>query len=94
MIRHIVMWKFREGTQVQAEEFLTRLAALEGQISCIRAMSVRRSAVENSTFDAVLVADFDSLQDVSLYKNDPRHLAVSALCKQIRTERSAIDFEV
>ena len=57
-------------------------------------MSVRRSAVENSTFDAVLVADFDSLQDVSLYKNDPRHLAVSALCKQIRTERSAIDFEV
>ena len=94
MIRHIVMWKFREGTQVQAEEFLTRLAALEGQISCIHAMSVRRSAVENSAFDAVLVADFDSLQDVSLYKNDPRHLAVSALCKQIRTERSAIDFEV
>lgn len=94
MIRHIVMWKFREGTQVQVEEFLTRLAALEGQISCIRAMSVCRSAVENSAFDAVLVADFDSLQDVSLYKNDPRHLAVSALCKQIRTERSAIDFEV
>lgn len=94
MIRHIVMWKFREGTQAQAEEFLTRLAALEGQIPRIRAMSVRRSAVENSAFDAVLVADFDSLQDVSLYKNDPRHLAVSVLCKQIRTERSAIDFEV
>ena len=43
MIQHIVMWKFREGTEAQAEEFLTRLAALDGQIECIRSMAVRRS---------------------------------------------------
>ena len=24
MIRHIVMWKFREGTEAQQQEFLTR----------------------------------------------------------------------
>ena len=29
MIRHIVMWKFREGTEEKANEFLTKLAALE-----------------------------------------------------------------
>ena len=29
MIRHIVMWKFREGTEEKADEFLTKLAALE-----------------------------------------------------------------
>ena len=39
MIQHIVMWKFREGTEAQAEEFLTRLAALDGQIECIRPAS-------------------------------------------------------
>ena len=27
MIRHIVMWKFREGTEEKANEFLTKLAA-------------------------------------------------------------------
>ena len=32
MIRHIVMWKFREGTEARAEEFLTGLAALQGKI--------------------------------------------------------------
>ncbi len=93
MIQHIVMWKFRAGTQAQAEEFLTGLTALEGKIDCIRAMSVRRSAVEGSAYDAVLIAEFDSLADVEKYKNDPRHLAVAAICAAIRTERCAIDVE-
>ena len=93
MIQHIVMWKFREGTDAQAEEFLTGLAALEGQIDYIRSMSVRKSAVENSPYDAVLIAEFDSLADVEKYKNDPRHVKVASICKEIRTERCAIDVE-
>lgn len=91
MIRHIVMWKFQEGTRERAEEFLCRLAALEGVIPCIRAMRVLRSAEEGSAYDAVLIADFDSLEAVRQYKDDPRHRAVSALCKEIRTDRRAID---
>ena len=67
MIQHIVMWKFREGTEAQAEEFLTRLAALDGQIECIRSMAVRRSAVPGSAYDAVLVSEFDTLEDVARY---------------------------
>lgn len=93
MIQHIVMWKFRAGTEPQAEEFLSGLAALEGKIGCIRSMSVRRSAVENAAYDAALIAEFDTLEDVERYKNDPRHLAVAAICRDIRTERCAIDVE-
>lgn len=94
MVQHIVMWKFKEGTQAQAEEFLTKLAALDGVIECIRFMSVRRSAAANSAYDAVLVSHFDTIEDVERYKNDPRHLAVAAICKEIRTERCAIDTEL
>lgn len=94
MVQHIVMWKFKEGTQAQAEEFLTKLAALDGVIECIRFMSVKRSAVPNSAYDAVLVSHFDTIEDVERYKNDPRHLAVAAICKEIRTERCAIDTEL
>ena len=54
---------------------------------------MRRTLTPGTGFDAALVADFDSLEDVAAYKNDPRHLAVSALCKAIRTERCAIDIE-
>ena len=92
MIQHIVMWKFRENAD--PTEFLTRLAALEGEIECIRSMQVRSSAVENAEYDSVLVSTFDSMADVEAYKNDPRHVAVAALCKEIRTVRSAIDVEL
>lgn len=91
MIQHIVMWKFREGTD--PTEFLTRLAALDGVIDCIRSMKVRRSAAKNADFDAVLVAEFDTMADVEAYRTDPRHVAVAALCKDIRVSRCAIDIE-
>ena len=55
----------------------------------------RRSEVARSVgadnYDAVLVSEFDTLADLELYKNDPRHKAVSALCKSIRTDRAAVD---
>ena len=92
MIQHIVMWKFKENAD--PTEFLTRLAALDGTIECIRSMQVSRSAVENADFDAVLVSTFDSMEDVERYKNDPRHVAVSDLCKEIRLTRCAIDVEI
>lgn len=92
MIQHIVMWKFKEGAD--PSEFLNRLSALFGQIECIRSMKVRRSAVANAAYDAVLISEFDTLEDVERYRNDPRHVAVAALCKDIRISRSAIDIEL
>ena len=92
MIRHIVMWKFREDAD--PSEFLSRLAALQGVIPQLKAMAIHRSAVSGSAYDAVLISDFDSLEDVEIYKKDPRHVAVSTLCKAIRTDRCAIDVEL
>ena len=40
MIRHIVMWKFREGTEEKANEFLTKLAALDGVIPQLKKCEV------------------------------------------------------
>ena len=47
MIRHIVMWKFREGTEEKANEFLTKLAALDGVIP--RATSARTTTTPCSS---------------------------------------------
>ena len=92
MIRHIVMWKFQENAD--PTEFLTRLEALKGEIAQIRHMEIHRSAVAHAAYDAVLISDFDSMEALESYKKDPRHVAVSGLCKAIRTARSAIDFEI
>ena len=94
MIRHIVMWKFREGTEREQEEFLTRLAGLYGVIPQIRSSQVSRNVGPESNYDAVLCAEFDNMADVAAYRDDPRHKAVSALCKAIRTDRAAVDYEL
>ncbi|HIV68132.1 MAG TPA: Dabb family protein [Candidatus Butyricicoccus stercorigallinarum] len=93
MITHIVMWKFREGEQENMHRFLDGLRALDGVIPQIRSMQVRVSCNEANAYDAVLISKFDSLDDLERYKNDPRHVAVSQLCKSIRETRAAIDFE-
>ncbi len=92
MIRHIVLWSFRPGTEAQREEFLSGLQALDGVIPEIRRMEIRRSCVPGGTYQACLIADFDDLDALDRYKHDPRHVAVSSLCKSIRDTRAAIDF--
>ena len=93
MIRHIVMWKFRPGTEREQEQFLSGLAALQGVIPELLKSEVARNIGEGN-YDAVLVSEFESLEALDRYKNDPRHKAVSALCKSIREDRVAVDYEI
>ena len=92
MMRHIVMWKFREGSEKEMEEFLEKLRGLYGVIPQIRAQQVGVDCAGGGNYSAVLVSDFDSLEDLDAYKNDPRHVAVSQLCKSIRLDRVAVDY--
>lgn len=92
MIRHIVMWKFRPGTEAEQERFLNGLRGLQGVIPQLLRSEVAVN-VGADNYDAVLVSEFESLEALELYKNDPRHQAVSALCKSIREDRVAVDYE-
>ena len=92
MIRHIVMWKFRPGTEAEQKAFLEGLRGLQGVIPQMKRSEVAVN-VGQGNYDAVLVSEFESLEALDAYKNDPRHKAVSALCKSIRTDRVAVDYE-
>ena len=93
MIRHIVMWKFRPGTEQEQARFLKELRGLQGVIPALLKSEVAQN-VAPGNYDAVLVSEFASLEDLETYKNDPRHQAVSALCKAIRVDRVAVDYEL
>ena len=91
MIRHIVMWKFRPGTETERRQFLDGLMGLQGVIPELLKCEVAEAV--GDSYDAVLVSEFESLEALLRYNNDPRHQAVSALCKSIRTDRAAVDYE-
>ena len=92
MIRHIVMWKFRPGTEAEQGQFLTGLRGLQGVVPQLLRSEVAVNVGEGN-YDAVLVSEFESLEALEAYKNDPRHKAVSQLCKSIRVDRVAVDYE-
>ena len=92
MIRHIVMWKFRPGTEAEQKQFLDGLRSLQGVIPQLLKSEVAVNVGEGN-YDAVLVSEFENLEALDTYKHDPRHKAVSALCKSIRTDRVAVDYE-
>ena len=94
MLRHVILWKFKPECKTEMREFLTRLRALEGQIPEILRMEVAENTVGEENYDACLIADFADFDAMERYKQDPRHQAVSALCKSIRVSRCAVDYEV
>ncbi len=94
MIKHVVMWKFKPGQEAAMHRFLEALAALKDEIQEIRSMEIGVNQNSGNNADAVLIMTFDSMEALEKYKTDPRHVRVSALCREIREERRAVDFAV
>lgn len=94
MIKHIVLWKFKENTENEREVFLERLLALNGVIPEIKNAEIKRNVnINGENYDAMLISTFENLEDMNKYKVDPRHVEVSSLCKSIRISRASIDYE-
>lgn len=93
MIKHIVMWKFKQGEEENMKKFLKGLNELKGQIPEIKKIETGININPKNEYDAILISEFDSMEDIEKYKKDPRHVKVSSLCKEIREARQAIDYE-
>lgn len=99
MIRHIVMWKFRrdltETPQQIAQYMKHELEALNGKIDGLLRAEVGVNIKEtDSSFDAVLTADFESWEKMEAYKIHPLHVVISDYCKTRREERVDVDYEI
>ena len=93
MIKHIVMWKFKEGEEDKMKKFLEGLNELKGKIPEIKNLETGININPKNEYDAILISEFENIEDLEKYKNDPRHVKVSNMCKEIRISRQAIDYE-
>lgn len=99
MVKHIVMWSFKDEAQgLTREENLKKvkaaLEALPEKIDFIRHIEVNLNVNFNgSNFDAVLISDFDSLEDVNRYKVHPEHQKISSYVVLVKEKRACVDYE-
>lgn len=95
MIKHIVMWKLKdEKREENALEIKRRLTALVGEIPELMSCEVETDIkLEDTAYDAVLIAAFQNAADLLTYKAHPAHVAVSTFVKSVRVDRKVVDFE-
>ncbi len=101
MIRHVVMFSFKEEAEGRTKEenvALTKamLEALPQKIDLIRRSQVEINSPEASAdnCDLLLISDFDTMADLEAYKVHPDHVAVGVFMRPLRTGRASVDFEM
>ncbi len=99
MVKHIVMWKFKDFAEgLTKEENLLKvksmLEALPGKIDFIREMRVEFNINnKEGMYDAVLISEFDTLDDVKRYRVHPEHVKISQYVALVKTDRASVDYE-
>ena len=100
MIRHIVMWKFKEFAQGRTKKENLELVKgmleeLPSKIDFIRSMEDNFNVNDKAgMFDAVLISEFDTLEDVERYRVHPEHMAISDYVALVKEDRASVDYEV
>ncbi|MBL8335143.1 MAG: Dabb family protein [Rhodoferax sp.] len=100
MIKHIVMWKFKETAHGQdlatnARQTRDRLESLRGQIPGLLHIEVGLdfSATPNSAH-VVLYSEFESREALAVYQAHPLHQAIVPFVVEAATERRLVDYEL
>jgi antibiotic biosynthesis monooxygenase (ABM) superfamily enzyme len=98
MIRHIVMFRFKEEAEgkTKKENVLATkkmLEALPAKIPQIKESHVllNTEGASDENADLILISDFDSLESLNEYIVHPDHKAVGAFMRPLRESRAAID---
>jgi len=100
MIKHIVLWKLKEGVEGKSKpenagELKVALENLKGKIPEIRSLEVGINFNPADTAsDVSLYTEFNNLEDLDKYQKHPEHLKVVEIVKKLTAERRVSDYEV
>ena len=97
MIKHVVTFKFK-GTQEERKEVATKFAEalvqLPDDIPQLKSIEVGLNMNPAESWDLVLTATADSLEDVAIYSAHPAHQAAVAIIAPYKEARACVDYEV
>ena len=95
MIKHIVMWKFRDEVSEETKaEMKQKLEALKGVVPSLIDIEVGMDTVgSDASKDMVLYSEFNSMADLKAYAEHPEHLCVVDFVKPLVCERHVVDYE-
>jgi len=95
MIKHVVMWKFKNDvTESDKLEMKRQLDALKGLVPTLLNISVGLDiSRKERSWDIVLYSEFESMAALKEYASHPEHLKVVEFVKTVVSSGAAVDYE-
>jgi quinol monooxygenase YgiN len=100
MIKHVVMFKLKEGAEgasrvENARRVKELLDACAGQTAGMRSFEVGVDArIDGAPWDVVLIGEFEDQAALDAYSVHPVHEKAKAFIAKVRDLRSAVDYIV
>lgn len=95
MVKHIVSFKLKGSAEERlevAKKFKQALEALPEQIEVLKSIEVGLNENPAETWDLVLVAIVDKMEDVEVYAKHPAHVAAASIIANNKESRACVDF--
>ena len=100
MIRHVVMWKFKEEAEGKSRKenmqiVKDSLLALLPVISELKKMEIGFDITHSDmSMDLMLLTEFDSVEAMKAYAVHPEHVKVSCYVRKVIETRVVLDCEI
>lgn len=94
MYKHVVMWKFNSNTSYfDKEKMVNILNDLANKIEFINKIEVSLNSSHSvSSYDIILITEFDSENEYKKYVNHPLHIKAVDFIKGIVIEKAIVDY--
>ena len=97
MVKHVVMFQF-SGTPDKKKEVATKFAEALIQLPCeipqLKSIEVGLNMNPAETWDLVLTATADSMEDVEIYSAHPAHQAAVEIIAPFKQARACVDYQI
>jgi len=97
VIRHVVLWAFKDGVQQsERDAILAALRALATAVPSLRSLEVGEnvSLARAQGYTHVLLESFDDRDGLAAYASHPDHLPVLARLRDAAAQLLAVDLEL
>ena len=99
MIKHVVMWEFKDQAAGNSKEKNIELAAekllaLKDLVEQIKFLEVGKNINQSeAAYELVLITEFESLSDLEQYQIHPEHEKVKDFIGETAAKRVLVDYE-
>lgn len=97
MVKHIVMFKFKGSPEEKkeiAKRFAEALVQLPDDIPQLKSIEVGLNLNPAETWDLVLTATAETLEDVAIYSAHPSHKAAVSIIAPYKEDRACVDYSI